>query len=49
MYLSLPINIKVFPEPHFPIYGQNPGTYTQKYVSEKTHIFPYFTQSDVFH
>ena len=59
LYLNLPIdsvrhckrygNIKVFPEPHFPIYGQNPRTYTQKYVSEKTSIFPYFTQPDVFH
>ena len=59
LYLNLPIdsvrhwkryaNIKVFLEPHFPIYEQNPMTYTQKYVSEKTRIFPYFTQSDVFH
>ena len=59
LYLSLPIdsvgdciryaNIKVFSEPHFPVYGQNPGTHAGKYVSEKTCIFPYFTQSDVFH
>ena len=50
LYLSLPIdsvghciryeNIKVFPEPHFPIYGQNPRKYKRNYVS---HIFPYFT------
>ena len=31
--------IKVFSDPHFPIYGQNPRTYTGKYVSEKTHKF----------
>ena len=59
LYLSLPIdsvgqrirygNIKVFTEPHFSIYGQNPRTYTQKYVSQKTRMFPYFTESDVFH
>ena len=41
-------NIKVFSEPHFPVYGQNSRTYTRKYVLEKTRIFPYFTQSDVF-
>ena len=59
LYLSLLIdsvghciryaNIKVFSEPHFPVYEQNPGEYAGKYVSEKTRIFPYFTQSDVFH
>ena len=58
LYLSWPIdsvrhrisyaNINVFSMPHFPIYGQNPRTYTQKYVSEKTRIFPCFTQSDIF-
>ena len=45
LYLGLPIyslgrciryaNIKVFSEPHFPKYRQNPRTCTQKYVSEK--------------
>ena len=40
---------KVFSEPHFPTYGQNPRTYTGKYVSEKSRILPYFTQSDIFH
>ena len=59
LYLSLPIdsvghciryaNVKVFSEPHFPVYGQNARTYTGKYVSEKTRIFTYFTQCDVFH
>ena len=58
LHLSLPIdsvghsiryaNIKVFSEPHFPIYGQNPRAYTRKYVSEKSRIFAYFIQSDVF-
>ena len=43
LYLSLPIdsaghciryaNMKFFSEPHFPVYGQNPRTYTGKYVS----------------
>ena len=57
--LSLPIdsvghcmryaNIKIFFEAYFPVYGQNPRTYTGKYVLEKTRIFPYFTQCDVFH
>ena len=42
-------NIKVFCKPNFPVYGQNPRTYTGKYVSEKTRIFAYFTQCDVFH
>ena len=42
-------NIKVFSELHFPINGQNPRTYMGKYVSEKTHIIAYFTQSEVFH
>ena len=28
---------------------QNPKTYTGKYVSEKTSIFAYFTQCDVFY
>ena len=36
-------------KPHFTIYGHNPRIYTQKFVSEKTRIFPRFTQSDVFH
>ena len=31
------------------MYGQNPRTYTGKYVSEKIRIFAYFTQCDVFH
>ena len=57
--LSLPIdsvwhcirygNIKVFSKPNFPVYGQNPRTYMRKYVSEKTYIFAYFTQCDLFH
>ena len=52
LYLSLPIdsaghcvryaNIKGF---HWAIYA----TYIWKYVSDKTRILPYFTQSDVFH
>ena len=52
LYLSLPIdsvgdciryaNIKVFSEPSFPVYGQNPGTSTGKYISGKTCIFPFF-------
>ena len=41
-------DIKVFSEPHFPVYGQNPRTYTGKHVSEKTRIFAYFTQCDAF-
>ena len=59
LYLRLPIdsvghciryaNIKVFSQPNFPTYGQNPRTYMGKYVSGKSHIFPYFTQSDIFH
>ena len=59
MYLSLPIdsaghctryaNTKVFSEPHFPLIRQNPRTYTQKCVSEKTRIFPCFTQPEIFH
>ena len=59
LYLRLPIdsvrhyrryaNINISSKPHFPIYGQNPRTYTQKYVSEKTRITPYFTQSGIFH
>ena len=59
LYLRLPIdsvrhyrryaNISIFSKPHFPMYGQNPRTYTQKYVSEKIRITPYFTQSDIFH
>ena len=58
LYLSLPINsvehciwyanIKVFSEPHFAVYGQNPRTYMQNYVSEKIHIFHFFIQSDIF-
>ena len=40
-------NIKVFCEPNFHVYGQNPRTYTGKYVSEKTHIFACFTQYDI--
>ena len=43
------VHIRVFYEPHFPVYKQNPITYTENYVSEKTHIFLYFTQCDVFH
>ena len=52
LYLSLPIdsvghciryeNIKVFSEPHFPIYGQNPRKYKRNYVS---HIFPHILLS----
>ena len=42
-------NIKVFSKPIFPVYGQNPRTYTRKYVSKKTSIFAYFTQREVFH
>ena len=59
LYLTLPIdsvghcirytNIKVFSKPNFPVYGQNPTTYTGKYVSEKIRIFAYFTQCDVFY
>ena len=51
LYLSLPIdsvgrcityaNIKVFSDLHCPVYGQNPRTYTRKYVSEETRIFLY--------
>ena len=58
-HLSLPIesvghcigyaNIKVFYKPNGSVYGHNPRTYTGKYVSEKTRIFAYFTQYDVFH
>ena len=57
LYLRLPIDsvrhcrrhadIKI--SPHFPTYVQNPRTYPQKYVLEKTRITPYFTQSDIFH
>ena len=59
LYLSLKIelfghwiryaNIKVFSEPHFPIFAKNPRTYTGKKVPEKTRVFSYFTQSDMFH
>ena len=59
LHLSLPINsvehcirytnIKVLCEPNFPAYGQNPRTYTGKYISEKTCILACFTQCDVFH
>ena len=59
LYLRLPIdsvghgvrcaNIKVFSEPHFPMYGQNPRISMQKYVTEKIRIFPYFTESDFIH
>ena len=59
LYLNLPIdsaghctryvNIKVFSEPYFSTYGQNPRTYTGKYVPEKTLIVLYFTKCDVFH
>ena len=42
-------NIKVFSKPNFPVYGQNPRTYTGKHVPEKTRIFAYFSQSEVFH
>ena len=58
-YLNLPIdsvwhgikyaNIRVFFKPNFPVYRQNPRMYTGKYVSERTRIFAYFTQCDVFH
>ena len=51
VYLSLPIdsvghcikyaNIKVFSEPLFPVYGQNPRAYTQKY-STQSDVFPSF-------
>ena len=40
---------KVFSKPNFPAYEQNSRMYTGKYVSEKTRIFVYFTQCDVFH
>ena len=43
------VNIKVFSEPYFSTYGQNPRTYTGKYVPEKTLIVLYFTKCDVFH
>ena len=43
------VNIKIFSEPHFRVYGQNPRTYTGKFVSEETRIFPFFTQCNVFH
>ena len=59
LYLSLPTdsvghcityaNIKVFSKQNFFVYGQNSKKYTGKYVSEKTRIFAYFTQCDVFH
>ena len=29
---------KFFSEPNFPVYGQNPRTYTEKYLSEKTRL-----------
>ena len=40
--------IKVFSEPNFLVYGQNPRTYTGKQVSEKNRIFANFTQCDAF-
>ena len=42
-------NIKVFSKPNFPVHGQNPRTYTRKYLSKKTSIFAYYTQCEVFH
>ena len=48
-YCTRYANIKFFSEPHFPVYGQDPRADTGKYVSEKTCIFPSFTQSGVFH
>ena len=42
-------NIKVSSEPNFSVYGQDPTTYTGRYVSEKTHIFAYSFYCDVFH
>ena len=33
----------------FPVYVQNPRTYTRKYTSEKNRKFAYFTQCDIFH
>ena len=57
LYLSLPIdlvwhcmryaNMKVSSKPNFPVYRQNPISYTGKNVSEKTGIFAYFTYYDV--
>ena len=43
------VNMNVFSEPNFSLYGQNPLTNTGKRVSEKTCRFAYFTQCDVFH
>ena len=45
---------KGFLRAKFPVYGQNPRTYTGKHVpekrvSEKTRIFAYFTECDAFH
>ena len=42
-------NIKVFSKPYFPVYGQNPRIYTGKCISEKTLIFAFFIQGDIFH
>ena len=42
------VNIKVLSEQNFSAHEQNPRTYTGKCVSEKTRIFTYFTQCDVF-
>ena len=58
MYLSIPIdlvghcirytNFKVFSHSNFPVYGENPRTYT-KHISERTRTFAHFKQCDVSH
>ena len=58
LYLSLQIdslvhciryaNIKVFYDPHFPVYGQNARRCGKIHIRENPYI-PIFTQCDVFH